>query len=405
MVHRTIMLVLTLLVTLGAAWPSLAEEATTRDDIHARTLFLPLVKSGQAARLPAISAPATRGEEDLTDEDAEVEAAGAADHGLVFVSTNAADPVRGNEVVMYRRGSDGSLAVSGRFPTGGQGLGGGLGSQNALLLSKNGHWLFVVNAGSNEISVFAVFPTGLILTGKVASGGLRPTSLTVSHNLLYVLNAGNPGNITGFKLGKDGQLTPLAGSTRPLSNDGFGAAPAPAQASFAPDGKALVVTERATNRIDTYTVNQNGRVIGPVVHPSAGATPFGFASDNTLAVSSYRVNSPDLQAVSALLTTGQTAACWIVSAGGGKYAYSANAGSASLFAVGDSGQLTLLDGRAGDTGPGPTDTAVSHNGRWLYVLSPHSQTVVGFAVGADGSLVLIGSFAGLPPNSAGIAAW
>lgn len=51
---------------------------------------------------------------------------------------------------------------------------------------------------------FAVYPTGLVLTDKVASGGVRPTSLTVRNNRLFVLNAGDPGNIAGFQLNGQG---------------------------------------------------------------------------------------------------------------------------------------------------------------------------------------------------------
>lgn len=407
---RKFSLFLALLLATVVALPAFAQ------DVPAKTtaVYLPLVTAGSQ-----VSADA---ETDLTDMDADVTAAG--NSGTVFVSTNSTDPVRGNEVVMYRASADGVLTVAGRFPTGGLGTGGGLGSQGALILSNNGRWLFVVNAGSNEITVFAVKPAGLVFSDKVTSGGVRPISLTVRKNFLYVLNAGDPGNITGFKLNDNGKLTPLANSTRLLSNNGSGAAPGPAQVSFTPNGKNLVVTEKASNLIDTYAVDKNGLATGPVTHPSSGTTPFGFAfaKDDALiiseafggavngsAVSSYQVKGDQLRLVSGSVGTGQTAACWIAVSNNGKFAYSTNAGSASVSAyqVGKDGALTLLNGRAGDTGAGtgPTDPATSHNGRYLYVLSPRTQTVVGFAIQADGSLSGIGSFGGLPLGSVGIAAW
>ncbi|MFN8444674.1 MAG: beta-propeller fold lactonase family protein [Caldilineaceae bacterium] len=414
---RKLSYLLTLLLLIVSVAPAFAQEP----DAANRSIFLPLISgSGQATS----STDTDSVEENLTEEGAAVEAAHADNMGLVFVSTNANDLVRGNEVVMYRRASNGTLTVTGRFPTGGQGLGAGLGSQGTVVLSDNGRWLFVVNAGSNEISVFAVQNAALILTDKVASGGMRPTSLTVRKNLLYVLNAGDPGNITGFKLNKDGKLAALANSTRWLSNNGSGVAPAPAQVSFSPDGENLVVSERATNLLDLYNVDKNGLVKSSTVVNSAGITPFGFAfaKGNTLVVSeafggatnasassSYRLDDGQLKLVSASVPTGQTAACWIVIAGNGKFAYTTNAGSASLslYAVGHKGELTLLNGRAGDTGAGtgPTDAAVSQNGRWLYALSPRSQNVVGFGVQENGSLNNLGSFGGLPTTAAGIAAW
>ncbi|MEZ4866048.1 MAG: beta-propeller fold lactonase family protein [Caldilineaceae bacterium] len=419
---RKLSILLTLLLLAVSVAPVLAQERDTANS----SLYLPFVmQDGQSS---TVAAEEIDPDADLTDTVETVSAAGHNDdndaNGAVFVMTNANDSVRGNEVVMYSRAADGALTVTGRFPTGGQGLGAGLGSQGSLTLSDNGRWLFAVNGGSNEISVFAVYPIGLVLTDKVASGGDLPTSLTVRRGLVYVLNAGDPGNITGFKLNRAGKLTPLANSTRNLSNNGSGAAPAPAQLSFSPNGKVLIVTERSTNQIDTYTVDRQGRASGPIVHASSGATPFGFAfgKHDTLvvseagggglpsAVSSYTLGDDgSLQLVSASVVTGEAAACWIVVTEGGKYAYSTNAGTASLslFEVNNNSSLTLLNARSGETGDGtgPTDAAVSRNGRLIYALSPRSQTVIGFRVQANGALTLVGSFGGLPANAAGVAAW
>jgi 6-phosphogluconolactonase len=427
--QKTLMLFLILALMVSGSTSLLAQDAASlpADEAASQPIYLPLVRGSQAAS-PSSEAEPAEGpemtEEDLTDGGDGVQAAGGGNRGLVFVSTNAMDEVRGNEVVMYRRGADGQLILTGRFPTGGQGLGSSLSSQGAVVLSNNGRWLFVVNAGSNELSVFAVHAAGLVLTDKVASGGQRPTSVTVRKNLVFVLNAGDPGNITGFKLNREGKLAPLPDGTRPLSNGGVGAAPAPAQVSFTPDGDALVVTERATNLIDTYKVHKQGRITGPYVQNAAGVTPFGFAfaqketlvvseafagEANASAVSSYAVDDEELHLVSASVPTGETAACWIAIAGDGRFAYSTNAGSASIsaYAVGEDGALTLLNGRAGLTGEGtgPTDVMVSRDGAWLYALSPRSHTIVGFAVQADGSLAPLGSFGGLTGTPVGLAAW
>src|SRR5207253_96166 len=90
---------------------------------------------------------------------------------------------------------------------------------------------------------------------------------------LYVLNAGGSGNISGFTVDNSGRLTPIAGSTQPLSGSNVG----PAQVSFSPDGRQLVVTEKTTNLLDVYSVDANGIASGPTTTPSAGGTPFGFA--------------------------------------------------------------------------------------------------------------------------------
>ncbi len=400
---RKLSLFLALMLALVSAAPAFA----ANDSAPGRTIYLPGITTGA--------------DDQVSTEEEVVDAASASAPGAVYVSTNAAS---GNEVIMYQRAADGTLTLGNRFATGGLGLGSGLGSQGALVLSSNGKWLFVVNAGSNEISVFAVQNSGLVLSDKVASGGVMPTSLTVRKNMVYVLNAGGAGNITGFTLSNSGKLSPLANSTRWLSNNGTGAAPAPAQVSFSPKGNFLVVTERATNMLDTYRVDKNGLASGPVAHPSSGVTPFGFAfadeetvvvseafggAVNGSAASSYELEKGGLELISASVPTGQTAACWIVISQDGKYAYSTNAGSASLsgYAIGKKGKLTLLNGRAGETGAGsgPTDATLSHNGRYVYALSPRSQNIIGFAVQADGSLQNIGAFGGLPTGTAGVAGW
>ena len=63
----------------------------------------------------------------------------------VYVQTNdAAD----NEVVAFKRSEDGSLSRLGRYSTGGRGTGAPhLPSQNSIVLSDDGRWLLVVNAG------------------------------------------------------------------------------------------------------------------------------------------------------------------------------------------------------------------------------------------------------------------
>ena len=120
-----------------------------------------------------------------------------ADAGVVYTLTNA---VAGNSVAVFNRADDGTLSAGGQVATTGFGSGGGLGSQGALVLSKNGHWLFAVNAGSNDVSVFSATNGGLTLLSKTASGGVRPVSLTVHDDVLYVLNGGGVNNISGFRI-------------------------------------------------------------------------------------------------------------------------------------------------------------------------------------------------------------
>ena len=124
--------------------------------------------------------------------------------GAVFVQTNdAAD----NAVVVFPRAEDGSLSRLGAFSTGGRGNGTPhLPSQGSLVPAVNGTRLLVANAGSDDVSVFAVAAAGLSLTDRVPSGGSTPRSVAAHGDLVYVLNAGGdgPGNVSGFRLTDEG---------------------------------------------------------------------------------------------------------------------------------------------------------------------------------------------------------
>jgi 6-phosphogluconolactonase (cycloisomerase 2 family) len=247
-----------------------------------------------------------------------------------------------------------------------------------------------------------------------------PISLTLHRNTLYVLNAGGSGNISGFRLRSNGTLSPLDGSTQPLSNGGAGDSPQPAQVSFHPDGNLLVVTEKATNLIDTYEVNKKGVAGPPVTHPSSGMTPFGFAFDQSdhlivseafggaadaSAMSSYEVDNDTFELISASIGTTQTAACWVVISKDGNYAYDTNTGSDSIssFEIGNDGSLTLLDPQAGLTGDAPIDMALNHDGSILFALAGAGAVVDAFQVHSDGSLAHLGQV-GVPAGSVGLAA-
>lgn len=179
--------------------------------------------------------------------------------GFVFAMTNEA---KANRIVVFWRAANGALAPVARLHTGGHGTGSPLDSQGAVILSADHERLYVANPGSDQISVFDVDRFRLPrLIQVVASGGDLPLSLTRHGNVLYVLNAGTGGNLSGFRVRGDGTLRPLAGSLRMLTTP-IGS---PAQVPFNPDGNVLVVTHKATdvtrppaNIIDTFTVGADG---------------------------------------------------------------------------------------------------------------------------------------------------
>jgi 6-phosphogluconolactonase len=194
----------------------------------------------------------------------------------------------------------------------------------------------------------------------------------------------------------------------------------PAQVEFTPDGDVLVVTERLTNLITTYTVGPDGVARAPTTYPSIGVTPFGFAfakrgqlivsdAGGASGASSYAVGSDGtLTPIMGLAPTGQRAACWTVVTKNGRYAYVTNAatGNISGFAISKEGDLSLLnaDGITGVTGGNPTDAALGGNSRYLYVRNGNQNAINAFAVNEDGSLTGLLGIGGLPAGAAGLAA-
>jgi 6-phosphogluconolactonase (cycloisomerase 2 family) len=342
--------------------------------------------------------------------------------GAVYTMSNAAE---GNSVLAFDRDLVGKLTPAGEFDTGGLGTGAGLGNQGGVIIDPANRWLFVVNAGSDDISVFAIDEDGLTLVDREPSGGENPISLTYSGNLLYALNAGGAAGgtdeISGFTVGADGTLTPIPGSTQLLSAANTG----PAQVSFNTDGDVLVVTEKATSLIDTFTVGSDGVAVPANTFASSGMTPFGFAigkrdqvfvseavggATDQSSVSSYQLGKDgSLAVISPSVGTTETAACWAIVSHDGRFTYTTNAGSGSIsgYRIGFDGSLALLDanGRTGNTGKdsGPLDMAFSNDGRNLYTLNGQSDTIGVFKVKDKGGLARLNSHIDVPASANGLA--
>lgn len=347
--------------------------------------------------------------------------------GAVYAQTNGADA---NRILAYQRRADGRLSQPASYDTGGRGT--GLirtSSQGPVHLAPNGRTLVTVNQGSNDVSVFRVRRDRLELIDRVPSGGVRPFSITQRGRLFYVLNNGNVaggapglGNITGFRLRSDGQLRRLRGSTRGLSQVGAD----PAEVGFTPGGRRLVVTEKATNRIDTFKVGKDGYASRARVHRSAGRTPFGFdftrrgqfiVSDaaggdiGQATASSYRLGARGrLTTISGAVPDGRSEVCWTVITNNDRFAYITNFGDGTIssYRVARDGSITLHESVAATTTPGSLsirDAGLSKDGRYLYAIDIETRTVHAWRVDqTDGSLTPIGAFAGLPGTVAGLAA-
>jgi 6-phosphogluconolactonase (cycloisomerase 2 family) len=258
--------------------------------------------------------------------------------GAVFVMTNAADK---NEIISYARDASGNLAGGERFETGGRGSGGSiapLGSQGALTLSQDRTLLFAVNAGSGTVSVFRVRNSRLFLIDRISAAGSEPVAVAQQGSLVYVLDAGGQGSVTGYRLQHDGTLTQIENSTAFLTT--FGGGSGAGSLSFSPNGRFLLVTERVANTVDAFPINADGtlgtEVTTPSLAPEAFAgefTPSGFAvvAQSSGSVTSYSLGANGAYTpISANVPTEGDATCWIIVTPNGKYLFTSNTASANI---------------------------------------------------------------------------
>ena len=320
--------------------------------------------------------------------------------GYTYVDGNTAGA---NTVDGFARHADGSLTplAGSPFSAGGAGLGTGLASQGAIQVTQDGQYLLAVDAGSNQISVLRLTAGGVpVLAGAPASsGGIKPVSVAVSPSgLVYVANSGAGGSgYSGLRLGFDGSLTPIAGSTVTVPDSaGLG------DVFFNAFGTHLIGTRTGTSQIDSFVVLPNGHLLAAKGSPYTGqglgqlGAEFSPANPSELFVSNAH-NGAGLGTISAYrdglfgqlssigsspYPDGQTAPCWVEISRDGKYLFTVNTGSGNIssYAINPDGSLALIGSFAIKGGGADIDARLSPDGRYLLVDGSGMHFVSVFAV-------------------------
>ena len=134
-----------------------------------------------------------------------------------------------------------------------------------------------------------------------------------------------------------------------------------------------------------------------------------FRAEKGAAASSYRVDGDAIVPVTAT-SAGRSEICWAVLFDEGRYAFirrTSPTARVSRYAIARDGSLTLEDAVAGltiDGQPGLRDEDLSDDGAYLYAIDADQGRIVGWSVGADGQLSMLGSWDGVPTTVAGLAA-
>jgi 6-phosphogluconolactonase (cycloisomerase 2 family) len=330
--------------------------------------------------------------------------------GYVYTIDN---DVAKNAVAVFARHTDGSLSeVAGSpFMAGGRGLSGGdIDEQGAIRVA--GPFVLAVNPGSDSIAVFTKCNDGKLTPvagSPFHSGGCTPLSLAVSGDMVYVANQAAPfanpktdPNVTGFRLMTDGRLMPVAGATIT-----FPKGQGPAQVELCPKGDMLAVTSgfqaEDGSRLHVYKVMTDGKLkplSGSPATPMGASGTVGFSwgmNGDKIYLSNFRgsamitfdVNRQTgmVKQMGEPLTDDQRAACWTAITRDGRTLYVANfvSNSVSVYDINARGMLSLLGSvpRRGATGMDTKDLEVSPDGKFLYVVGSGKKEISVFQIGAN----------------------
>jgi len=310
--------------------------------------------------------------------------------GMMF-SVNASEYIytvsnstNGNSVIGYEVGQNGVLTelLDSPYLTGGVGTDEPSFSDHGIISDKAGRFLFVTNPQSGDISVFRVRRNGslnLVNGSPFSTGGVAPTSLSLSDDILYISHIGAAiagtscveCDYRGFRVGRRGRLTPIKGSLVSLENP---TSAIPFSILFNQEGDTLIGSRLtpAPLSVDDHIIEafkldkktgllisapgapylaQGPQSLGMVFNPTNDTQLFVSALVEFLvqpgSVSSYLVaETGQISPITSIGvgTDGQFSTCWLDVTSNGNYLFASNtrSGSISRYSVAEDAQLILL---------------------------------------------------------------
>jgi 6-phosphogluconolactonase (cycloisomerase 2 family) len=285
---------------------------------------------------------------------------------LAFVANFA-----GNNISIYTRDKKGHLSAA-KDPVTGNLVGPIAAGTNpvSVTLSPNGNFLYVLNQGSSNISVFSVDQTDGALTplknNPTTSTPANPRAMVAAPNgkFLYIANP-TLGTISGFVMGSDGSLSTISGSP-------FNAGTSPAWVTVDPQSKFLYVADQSANQILAFTIDAGTGVPSAISGSpfNAGTHPVSLATDSS-----------------------------------GVLLVAANQGSNNISAYSintSSGALSQISGSPFGTGISPDFVTVDFTNSFVYVGDSVSNDLTVFAIKSGALTAVSGSPFNVPTSPAWI---
>src|SRR5688572_22413096 len=234
-------------------------------------------------------------------------------------------------------------------------------SPSGMVFDPTGQVLFVSNLEPGSVTPYSVDPaTGYLTVGVAASTGRdsRPVQPVVdpTGRYLYVANS-NTGQVAGFQINGP-SLTPIPGSPFPA-----GSGPS----SVAVSRTAVFATNRRSGAMSVYQIGSGGSLSPLGLPVPTGANPTSVAVDPS-----------------------------------GNFIYVANQSTLVAFNTSPNGTYALTYLRAYNAGTVPSYVAVDPDGRFVYVVNSVSNDVSGFAISAGGTLIPAGSASTTGTSGAGM---
>lgn len=294
-----------------------------------------------------------------------LQAVADASSGAIYTATQGTP----NMLNIYSVNSSGHMNYVKQIATGGNG--GALGSQGSIVVS--GNFILAVNPASNNVALFyisATDPTDVSLLSVANTTYDFPNSVTVYGSTACVVTSGATNGVECFTIttSEDYTNTLVPISTGKCSLDLTLTTPpafhtGPAQISFSPDGKALIVAiKNTTPRLEgpsvyLFTTPLTAATCASVVTAGPqGNVPFGFAIDNNYVVLtdaapfggnggviplSYTSNSISYAANFTVLNNA-LATCWAIWNPNTGLFYTANSQSASISSLSRAGSTMSM---------------------------------------------------------------
>ena len=278
--------------------------------------------------------------------------------------------------------------------------------QSSAQLSRNRRpeFAYTADQNSNTVSGFRVGANGSLtpLAKPSFPTGSAPNGVAVdpSGRFLYVVNLLS-NNVSGYSIGEYGVLKPVPGSPFPAGSG-------PGWITIDPTGRFVYVA----NCADLCSGSGQGSVSGYAINKSTGALvavpgspftadqiPYAVTVDPTGAftyvanfrsgtVSVFKIDqcSGSLSAISVSVPTGASSIALVLDPQG-RFLYVANTASnnVSAFAIGSDGTLTAMPGSPFASGEFTQGVAVDPSGEFVYV--SQGFQVLGYSIGPNGELV------------------